>query len=291
MSCINIEDLSHRFEPLKYTNAREFSLDVQSERTGNGMVCILAGFIVCYAIISLMNSTPPHQYRRQPPPSSLFGPGIYLANSARKAFSAKRARDALLDPSKCRTIQIAKGSVGNLVVADCDKSLSDPLAWKTATDEEKSIVDARTRAFLEEEDSAVIMIFAPWCGHCKTAIPKFGSLSVNSNTPFALLNAEAFPRESFNPKNADHIHPIQYFPTFLVMKTITDANGNKKKEFEEKHMADIAGILDNIQSAPKNDSLQTTAAAAAAAAAAAQNNTVAVAAGVVKQATPFDNLF
>jgi len=73
------------------------------------------------------------------------------------------------------------------------------------------------------------------------------------------------------------------------MKTITDANGNKKKEFEEKHMADIAGILDNIQSAPKNDSLQTTAAAAAAAA--AQNNTPSVAAGVVKRATPFDNLF
>ena len=252
---VHVLSLDGRLAPRQYHFPSE--ADLMGPQRGSGMLCILAGFIVCYAIISFLHSSHPHRQDSMTPPHPLLRPGVYAINSARKALSTTQsARNALIDPLKCKTINLSKGSVGNLVVADCEESMHDPLAWKTATEASKNLVDARTRAFLDEVDTAVIMIFAPWCGHCQTAAPKFASMSVGSPIALAMLNAESFPRSSFNPQVPNHIHPIKYFPTFLVMTTVME-NGKKKKKYEEKHLADIAGFLDAVKNAPPHDSLQT----------------------------------
>ena len=64
-------------------------------------------------------------------------------------------------------------------------------------------------AFIEE--GGILMVYAPWCGHCKTMMPAFEIASTQTKVKFARLEGQKAP--AFMAK-----HEIRGFPTILSIK-------------------------------------------------------------------------
>lgn len=64
--------------------------------------------------------------------------------------------------------------------------------------------------FLEKNKTSMVMIFAPWCGHCVNAMPKFYEASMQSDVPFAVVNAEMVSPELLQGDRA--LFNVQFFP-------------------------------------------------------------------------------
>lgn len=60
-------------------------------------------------------------------------------------------------------------------------------------------------------DKGILMVYAPWCGHCKTMMPAFDIASTQSPVQFARLEGSKAP--AFMAK-----HQIRGFPTILSVK-------------------------------------------------------------------------
>lgn len=75
--------------------------------------------------------------------------------------------------------------------------------------------DNKLIEFLNENPTTMIMIFAPWCGHCVNAMPKFYEASMSSDVPFAVVNAEMVSPELLQGERA--LFNVQFFP-FIVRR-------------------------------------------------------------------------
>jgi thiol-disulfide isomerase/thioredoxin len=76
------------------------------------------------------------------------------------------------------------------------------------------VFDLRTEAEAEEfvaGDKGVLMVYAPWCGHCKNMMPAYDSASLKTPVKFARLEGSNAP--AFMAK-----HQIRGFPTILSVK-------------------------------------------------------------------------
>lgn len=60
-------------------------------------------------------------------------------------------------------------------------------------------------------DKGILMVYAPWCGHCKTMMPAFDIASTQTPVRFARLEGSKAP--AFMAK-----HQIRGFPTILAVK-------------------------------------------------------------------------
>lgn len=80
----------------------------------------------------------------------------------------------------------------------------------------------KLRKLVGNKDKNVILLFAHWCPHCKTAremMEKVAAEKKGSPIKFVMVNAEAV--ESTCLSGADAIFPLEYFPTVLA----NDENG------------------------------------------------------------------
>jgi len=76
------------------------------------------------------------------------------------------------------------------------------------------VFDLRNDAEAEEfvsGDKGVLMVYAPWCGHCKNMMPAYDSASTQTTVKFARLEGSNAP--AFMAK-----HQIRGFPTILSIK-------------------------------------------------------------------------
>ena len=82
--------------------------------------------------------------------------------------------------------------------------------------------------FLEENADAILMVYAPWCGHCHSAMPHLHKASSQTKIPCALINAELVPEALLaGGPNFD----VKYFP-HIVRRT------KKGKEISVKPFGD-----------------------------------------------------
>jgi thiol-disulfide isomerase/thioredoxin len=65
-------------------------------------------------------------------------------------------------------------------------------------------------AFLADKSPGLLMVYAPWCGHCKNMMPAYESASTKTQRRFARL--EGSTAQSFLQK-----HEIRGFPTLLTV--------------------------------------------------------------------------
>ena len=75
--------------------------------------------------------------------------------------------------------------------------------------------DASLDRFLRKHDDCLLMVFAPWCPHCKTAMPNFEEAATTSDIPFAKVNAEMVSPKTLRGK--DDV-PGRVFPFLLRIK-------------------------------------------------------------------------
>lgn len=107
---------------------------------------------------------------------------------------------------------LKKSKVQNLTPCDPNDSTCSDI--KKVTTEVKNKSDEEILNFLLENDDAIIMVYAPWCGHCHNAMPHLHKASEKSSIPCALINAELVSEELL----AGKVFDVKYFP-FIVRRT------------------------------------------------------------------------
>ena len=73
------------------------------------------------------------------------------------------------------------------------------------------VFDLNNQAEAEEFSNGILMVYAPWCGHCKNMMPAFDMASTQTQVQFARLEGSKAP--GFMQK-----HEIRGFPTILSVK-------------------------------------------------------------------------
>lgn len=72
-------------------------------------------------------------------------------------------------------------------------------------------------AYLAKHKNVMMLIFAPWCSHCHTMMPRFADACKRYNVRGVLVNAESMA-------DLSALHPCEYFPTCLAVM-----DGTKKE--------------------------------------------------------------
>ena len=80
--------------------------------------------------------------------------------------------------------------------------------------------DSAVREFLDSNKTCMLMIYAPWCGHCTNAMPKFYEASNETDTPLAVVNAEMVSPELIQGERA--LFNVQFFPYIVRREAVGD---------------------------------------------------------------------
>lgn len=96
-----------------------------------------------------------------------------------------------------------------------------------ASNPSKATLEANTaklREYMHSNDRGVLMVWAPWCPHCHSALPKVADAARESACDFAVCNSELVQREAI----AGDVLNVPHFP-YIVLKengTITAFDGS-----------------------------------------------------------------
>lgn len=176
------------------------------------MCTVLMGIIVFLVVFYLLSFTggPCERYRQQ----FVNGMRAAVKGKAPAPASAKKDVHLKVDDELARTAVCRPGDsscVTNLTECTGDECADvknvDP---KYRSDADKKVMD-----FLKANKTAMIMIFAPWCPHCHTAMPKFFEAAKKSKCAFAIINAELVSPTMLQGENA--VFNVQFFP-FIVRR-------------------------------------------------------------------------
>lgn len=102
-------------------------------------------------------------------------------------------------------------------------------------DEETNVMhldENNFKPFLKKKKHALVMFYAPWCGHCKRAKPEFNKAAdAFKDDPRISLAAV----DCTQHKAVCSAHSVKGFPTikyFSYLKTVRDYNGGRTVSFE-----------------------------------------------------------
>lgn len=142
--------------------------------------------------------------------------------SAMIASARKTASAALVDAHVVYPEHVVEAGVVLLVDAK-GASASNPLACSDISDDEKEQCRANAEAFLRENPSAVVTLFAAWCPHCKSTMRSICDEAVkHPEVKYLLVNAESLPSTAFQGPERFLGVDLKYYPT-IVAKTPTAA--------------------------------------------------------------------
>ena len=254
---------SHLLGEPAFMSWDEFQNSERSSRNGNTLTCMIAAVLVFWVVMSVLKTSSTPRYM-QHPYNPLYVPGNAIVASARLVTSLVSARTAglkgisgvppgLLDLAQCRSwLKVPVEGKPNVVVADCKDG-----NWKEMTEEDRKKVDDALHAFLDKTPNVILMVFAPWCPHCHKVMPQFVHMSQRAHkTPFCLVDAEAVLKGSFTQGDARMIHPLQYFPTFLVKKdggAFVEKELTEVLEYAEGDAPVEEGVAESEEMDPSND--------------------------------------
>lgn len=187
--------LFSRVEPTDFTN---FTLLHQPESSGKKMLkdtdmCnIVLGIAVCILIIYLVvhYSGCGSSYNRS------------HAVSGKQASVIQNDCHAKMDFANSNVINLTHCAEGDETCKDFKKVSPDLVTKNTA--------DIKT--FATDNEDVLFMVYAPWCPHCHTTLPKFVEASKKvDKTKFALINAELCSRDLLQG-DSNGIAQVTHFP-------------------------------------------------------------------------------
>lgn len=224
----------------------------QKSQSGDSfLICAIAGVLVIWVLISLFkSSTTPVQQRN--PMNPIYIPATIVETSAKLVTNAVSGRvvtledSGLLNLDQCTFLNVPRNeNTHKILVADCKDG-----NWKKLTDGEKTKIDERMKAWLSksENQDVVIMVFAPWCPHCHNSMPEFVKLYEKMSGDFKMLivDAEACPRDTFTEGKPTCLHPLKYFPTFLLRQ-------KGKPVFKEVDLKELTNFFSSMSDSPTGD--------------------------------------
>lgn len=172
----------------------------------------------------------------------IFVSSMKAALGLRKKPASSSAVDAHIGDSVSAGAQsmiktTVTGEQGCYNLTFCGKG--DPLCedMKKIDPSVRAKTEAAVMSFLDKHPTCVVMIFAPWCPHCHTALPKFVEASKSATVPFALINAEMMDPKTMHGDKA--LFNVQYFP-FIVKRTKA---GGESQDILFKDVPSVENLL------------------------------------------------
>ena len=121
-----------------------------------------------------------------------------------------------------------------------------PLASKDIPSQGPSkVIELNTNEDVEKfstEGPGLLLVYAPWCGHCKHMMPAFDAASTQTNVKFARIEGAKAP--AFMNK-----HQVRGFPTIFLVNsnnTITRHNGGR----DQSSLLAAAALASSTSDAP-----------------------------------------
>ncbi len=187
--------------------------DRVAPRSSDMSTCIVAGVIGI--VVYMLIVQPKEQYA---PMVRAFPHSAGMLSSVVENVSARIA-DVTATVGKTATVKAEDVYRGNgivpeaVVLVDAPDASKDADAYKTMDDAAKEKNASAVRKWLESNKTGIIMVFAPWCGHCHNAMGPFSEVASKSQLSSLMINAETVPSHMITGPQS--IVSIEYFPTFL----------------------------------------------------------------------------
>lgn len=109
------------------------------------------------------------------------------------------------------------------------------LAYVQAEGNTLDLVDSDFESVINEHETALVMFYAPWCGHCKKLKPEYEKAATDlkgSDTPIAFVKVDC----TEGGKETCNTHGVSGYPTLKIFR-----NGKVSKEYNGPR--DAAGIV------------------------------------------------
>lgn len=192
---------------LRYIQPEDFEhfrLADKHSDTGKCGALLLGAVVLAIVVFVMANPTTCQQHvQKLPMIVSSMKSAIQTSISARR--SAFRGMDVHAN------MDVDSSSVVNLTYCAADDTKCNDF---TKVEEDTLKLHGNIlKKFDEKHDDYVALVFAPWCGHCKTALPKFCEASEEADVKCVLVNAEMIPPTLLQGE----IFNVTHFP-FIVRR-------------------------------------------------------------------------
>lgn len=203
------------------------------------MCCTMCGLLAIFVIFAMSGrqSTGLHDYRNKMVP--VFVSSMKTAfstiqnkinNTSTKQISAKNA--TVVNPVET-TDTFSQTPNDEILTNLTPCGDGEICAEQDVEDDEKKSNDDKVKAYMNSNPNHVMFIFAPWCGHCKTAMPEFCAARKETDTPLAIVNSNMVSRDLLSSD-----FNVTHFP-FIVKKTTSTTEVFKGKAIKE-NLVDFA---------------------------------------------------
>lgn len=115
--------------------------------------------------------------------------------------------------------------------------MTEKLHPSKITQRQKADCQAALLEYLQEKGRAIIMVFAPWCGHCHNMMPVFASATTGLNA--IMVNGDCLPEEVMAGTSQQlKIPAVGYYPFLMVYNNGFFAKVGSPKEAVETYNAE-----------------------------------------------------
>ncbi len=150
--------------------------------------------------------------------TQMFRPVSHAVNGMKAAIAGNSITDHHV---KVDVATVKKSKVHNLT----------PCTNESCRDIKK--IDAKTKIsgdkavdkFVKDHETCMLFIYAPWCPHCVTAMPKYYEASTKADVAFGIINAEMVSPELLHGEKS--AFNVEFFPHIMRLEKQKDGTMNK----------------------------------------------------------------
>ena len=98
---------------------------------------------------------------------------------------------------------------------------------------------------MSNSEPTFVIFHAPWCGHCKRAMPEFEKFKKSYNGPIKVIDInseEDANKEIIKSQNIQGFPTIRYYPDGLEGQ-YTEYNGGRSADDFKEYVSQITGVL------------------------------------------------
>ena len=202
----------------------DFDNDRRRSRSSASDACMTVGVIVVFyfLITTMAKSKPspsPMYYRTGPAPRrqqlqqrvrSMLGRFV-----SAKASTNGTNNDEVFGNASDHYTEISPSQQVKLIQAGL--RLTEKLTPAKITQQQKADCQTALLEYLQDKKKAIIMVFAPWCGHCHNMMPVFAAASTGLNA--IMVNGDCLPENVMAGTSQQLTIPaVGHYPFLMVYK-------------------------------------------------------------------------